>query len=118
MNIRIEETGTMETLSLTDPDSGISWINDLMGNYGALPDRDPESNVYVMSQEDFDWWADLTAEYQDADDRWFELRQSLTGDDRDQADRLMQSIDCDLEDLPGLIQQTCDDVENNLSLNV
>ena len=53
----IEESKKQEELEIIDPKTGLSWLSDLLGDYGVHPD---EEGVYRMSQGDFDWWHDLT----------------------------------------------------------
>lgn len=108
MDITITETGATEELTIIDPESGVNWINDLMGNHGALPEYNDEDNTYHMIQEDFDWWDNLVKEYQTADNRYQELLNSLNGDDYDRLLAEVQDLGCDLEDYPGFLNQICD----------
>ena len=57
MDVKIIETGEMESLSIID--NGINWINDLMGNHEALPDREVdedgyETGNYLMEKEEYE----------------------------------------------------------------
>ena len=111
MNVQIIETGNRETLSIVDPKSGCDWIHDLMGNHGELPDYNDEIDAYEMSQEDYDWWADLTARYEKANHRMYSLRQDA--DDSDEFSAAWEGYNTanDLEDLPGMMNQFCDQWE-------
>jgi len=115
MKITTIETKEEKDLSLIDPKTGLSWTNDLMGNYGALPRYDDESDRYLMSQKDFDWWADLIARYQEADDRFFALTQSLRDTlGFEAAEELAEAaygINCDLENYPEALQEVCDAID-------
>ncbi len=65
MEILIKETREIRALTLIDPKSGCEWTADFM-NAGLL-ETDKETDLTCMSQEDFDWWADLIPKMQEAD---------------------------------------------------
>lgn len=109
MDIIIVETGVEESLIITDPKTELCWTNDLMGNYDGLPEYDEETQRYLMTQEDFNWWSDLIDKYQVADDSLYELSQSLPQHRRIEIEEAVQAIDCDLEDLPDALQHVYDD---------
>lgn len=111
MKIQIIETGALETLSIIDPKSGMDFVQDLMGNHESLPDYNDEIDAYEMTLEDYGWWLDLTTRYEKQDHRMYELRQYA--DDRDAFDSSWESYNAanDLEDLPGYMEQFCDDWE-------
>lgn len=111
MKITIIETEKKEELSIVDHKSGCNWINDLMGNHDALPEYNDDDGTYHMSQDDYDWWKDLTANYQKADDRSCELLLGLSDNENEKMTNELQGISCDLEDLPGCINDICDDYE-------
>lgn len=69
MRIIIKETKQIEDLSIIDPRQGTDWICDMLGNADALGKYDEENDAYSMSQEDYEWWADYVASYQEADDK-------------------------------------------------
>ena len=100
MKVQIKETGNTEELAIYS--GGINYINDLMGNHGALPDHDEDSDAYIMDQESYEWWQSLTTNLQAAEDRLDEL---------DLRDSFQDSGigNCDLEALPGYINQFCDE---------
>ena len=111
MNVTIIETKEQKELNITDPKSGMDWTNDLMGNHGALPEYDDESDSYQMSQEDYEWWSDLIDRYQEADDRFFELCQSLPDDESLALKEAAMTINSDLENYPEALQAVCDEAE-------
>ncbi|NCC05839.1 MAG: hypothetical protein EOM37_17775 [Proteobacteria bacterium] len=119
MDVQIIETGARVELSIIDPKSGMDWTNDLMGNYGALPDYDDETDAYMMSQADYDWWASLIDDYQRADYRMYELRRDWTSerDDGDEweFDAAWEGYNTanDLEEYPGMMEQFCDQWESD-----
>lgn len=109
MEIRIIETGEKAELSIIDSKSGVNWINDLMGNHNDLPEYDDDVDRYVMDQESYDWWKDLTTRYQAADDRYHELLGTIENDEYESLLDAAQNINCDLEDLPSLLEGLCDE---------
>ncbi len=110
MEIKIIETGEIEELVLIDRESGVNWVRDLMGNHNALPDRSDDGD-YLMGVEDYEWWQDLTRDYQAADDRYHDLLKTLNDDDYDRLLDDAQNISVDLEDFPGTLNRVCDDYE-------
>lgn len=106
MKITIIETSEKEELKIIDPESGVNWANDLLGNHGALPDYDDDT--YHMSQADYDWWDDLITDYQAADDILSDIMSELNEDDQDLANKEIYEIDCDLADYHGMVNQFCD----------
>jgi len=111
MNITINETGEKDELSIIDPQSGIEWTTDLLGNHNALPDYNDETDSYHMSKEDFDWWKDLIGRYQEADDRYHELYQSLPEENAEFLADAVREINCDLENFPEFLQLVCNDYD-------
>lgn len=111
MEITIIETGEKTELTIIDRNSGCSWTSDLLGNHGALPDYNEDDDTYHMSQEDFNWWADLIENYQAADDRYYEILDRLKDPDYGNMIAEFENLNCDLEDLPGYTNQICDEYE-------
>ena len=112
MEIKIKETGAEVELSIIDPKSGVDWISDLLGDHNVSPDADQGiGDLLEMSQEDYDWWFDLTTRYQRADFRYCELCKTLPDDDSDFLVEAVENCSSDLEDYPELLQQICDDFE-------
>lgn len=112
MKIKIIETGKIEELNIIDPKSGVNWINDLMGNHGALPEYDEDSDYYLMSLNDFEWWDNLIDAYQSADNRHHDLLSRL--DEKSLNNFVVEIEDntaVDLEDLPRVIHFICDKYE-------
>ncbi len=112
MNVTIIETNEETILSIIDPKSGMDWTNDLLGNHGELPDYNDETDSYHMDQESFDWWSDLIERYEAADNRLHELKQSLSWEETEEIEAILESVlSCDLEDKPEAMQQVCDEWE-------
>ena len=113
MNVQIIETGERETLSIIDPKSGCDWIQDMMGNCDELPEYDDDADAYMMRQSEYDWWSNLTYEYEKADHRMFDLRASLTPEQVEEFDALWVDMNnsSDLEDVPAMMINLCDQWE-------
>lgn len=113
MKVQISETGKIEYLNITDPKSGCDWTQDLLGNHGALPEYDDDTDTYLMSQDDFDWWSDLVDRYQEADDRYYEICRELDENERSEFEDIVSSHcgGVDLETHPDALQQACDEWE-------
>lgn len=73
MKVIIKETNKEETLEFIDPRTGIDWVTDFIGNYGALDDGqfewDEELDAYLCDQETFDWWEKVVTDNEDLEDR-------------------------------------------------
>ncbi len=108
MNIQIIETGAYETLSIIDPQSGTDWIQDLLGNYDALPRYNGDIDAYEMTQAEYNWWLDLTATYEKQDRRMHELRQRAESVEEFLAAWARYNSSNDLEDMPAQMEQFCD----------
>lgn len=111
MKIKIQETGKIEELAIVDPKTGVNWVNDLMGNYDELPEYDDDQDLFSMDQNSFDWWKSLTTSLEAAENRYYELSRSSSGHDNLDAERDSFIGNCDLEDLPGALNQFCDQLE-------
>lgn len=62
MQCKIKETGAIIKLSIIDPESGVDWVMDMIGNAGALNDGrfeqdEDDADLYHVSREEYDWWA-------------------------------------------------------------
>lgn len=108
MDIFITETGKTEQLSIIDAASGVDWICDLLGNHDALPEYDEETDSYRMDQEVFDWWKNLTAAYQAADNRCHELLSLAPNEDMQKS---LHEISADLGSYPEAVNSLCDSYE-------
>lgn len=60
MDVKIKETGETRELFIIDRLTGLNWVNDLIGNAGALDDGQftwsDEDDAFIASQDTFDWW--------------------------------------------------------------
>lgn len=83
MNIIIRETGEREQLAIYTH-SGINWVQDLIGNAGALSDGqfvwDDERSAYLCDQDTYDWWAQYICALEQTDIEVGELADELNLD--------------------------------------
>lgn len=85
MKIIIKETNAQESLEIIDPRTGINWIQDFIGNTGALTDGkfvlDEEQDAYICDQDTFDWWFKVVSENESLENRIYELTQEHGSDE-------------------------------------
>jgi hypothetical protein len=127
MNVKIKETGKIGTLSIIDRESGVNWVQDLIGNTGALHDGrftwSEEDNAYLVDQAEYDWWAKYIADQErteqevealadeldiDADIIWERIEENTGGDYEDhrgQAIQAMNDIRDELAQSPAIVAQ-------------
>ena len=112
MYVIINETGERKTLLLIDPASGVNWIRDFIGNECALTDGqftwDDENDAYRVSQENYEWWANVVAETQDAENRIAKLKEAYGDDDVDRALLDVRIGHYDIDQRPAAIQEALD----------
>ena len=116
MNTMIRETKERKELGIIDPKTGMNWINDLIGNWNGFDDGqfeyDEELEVYVCSQETFDWWENFTKEYEKADFTVFEYKQELTDNEEQLFNELLHDYcNTDLEKMPEAMLSTIESFE-------
>lgn len=71
MNVAISETNEIKTLSIINRETSVEWTRDLIGNAGALSTN--ENGEVVMSQIEYDWWANYIADIEKTDSDIYEL---------------------------------------------
>lgn len=73
MEVLIKETGKREELSMRNPETGIDCSADFIGNTGVFYTSefpfDEEEDIFVVTQETFDWWKNIIEQYQEMEDR-------------------------------------------------
>ena len=110
MDIKIKETGELKSLSIIDPPTGCNWEIDLMGNHDADMIYDDDEGVYIMDQETFDWWDDLLARYQAADNHLHETRCGVDNPEDLDAYLIDMSVGaCELENYPESLTDAVND---------
>lgn len=58
MLFKINETREKKELKIIDS-NGVNWINDLIGNSGAVGDYikfDEDEEIFLINESDFNWW--------------------------------------------------------------
>ena len=70
MDVIIIETGVRESLNAIDASTGCDYTRDLIGNTGALTNGQfvqvEDTGVYLCSQAEYDWWAKVICDYNEA----------------------------------------------------
>ncbi|NCU27728.1 hypothetical protein EOM86_13600, partial [Candidatus Nomurabacteria bacterium] len=71
IEIRIVETDEVRTLSLIDPDSGVDFVQDFIGNNGGFEGGifTYNGDEYECSKDTFDWWEKVIDDQQKLVDR-------------------------------------------------
>lgn len=81
MNIKINETGEIKTLSIIDSKTGVNWAQDLIGNAGAFSEGEFEwsedDNAYLADEVTYEWWAEYIADSQTTQDEVDDLAETL-----------------------------------------
>ena len=82
--IEIKETGSVEEITVIDPNTYLDWSGDLIGN--AYPEIEGynDDGEMIMTQANFDWWDNYCIEYQQADELVHEFFENLGNDCQDQ----------------------------------
>ena len=97
MQIIIDDTSEIETLSIIDPKTGVDYIADFIGNTGALSDGqfcwDQDRNVYICDQDTFNWWSTVVTANQALDYRINDLEQEHGSDAVYQVIQAVGSVD-------------------------
>ncbi|MCK4820372.1 hypothetical protein KA005_31700 [bacterium] len=113
MDIKINETGELESITLIDPVSGCDWFNDFCGNDTSIS-YDEDNDVYLMDQENFDWWEDAAERQQKSDEMVEEIKTELTGDAYDEFIEDIGNISGDIGDRPDYVINFCEDFKEEM----
>ena len=79
MEFRIKGTNEIVELKVYDK-NGVEWTRDLIGGSGALGDYihwDENDEIYVISQDDYDWWVNYIKEYEEGEGEFKKLKRDL-----------------------------------------
>ena len=87
--IRIKGTNEIKGLEIIDPESGMDWTLDCIGNCGDL-EYNEDTEEYEMNQDCFDWWNEYLEAKQNSDNAIFEYRNNLDNDK-------IENFDADIE---------------------
>jgi len=90
--------GKIKALEIIDPKTGCHWEADLIGNCDGYDGYDDEYEMFIMTQDNFDWWENYISVEQKMQDQIYELRHELENDDREQFEQdLIDAGDSDLD---------------------
>lgn len=108
MKIVIRETGEQQTLEMIAPDTGIDYVQDFIGNTGALANGqfvyDYDQDAYVCDNVTFEWWNKVCADNEALEERIYRLR-------KEHGDNVYDVIatHCDLEDHAASVNAALDE---------
>ena len=113
MKIKINETGKIETLNLIDPVTNTDYITNFIGNHRAFLDGqfnyDDADDVFLTSQETYDWWYKVVNDQQVLVNRLNDLRSvykvHVIMD-------VINTVSCDLEDHAQYVNDALDKAFN------
>ncbi|WP_338709230.1 hypothetical protein [Paenibacillus amylolyticus] len=101
INVVIVGTSTFQTLSLIDPNTGVDWVKDLIGNFNGFNDGqfvwDESQGAYLATQETYDWWTKVLSDHSALTERIAEVK-NLTNKVEEVDQIVWAASDCDLED--------------------
>ena len=107
--MQVKVAGEMRELSLIDPDSGVDFVVDFIGNNGGL-DKDGftyDGEEYECSKDTFDWWKKVINDQQKLVDRISDLKEEIGSVFVNDA---LESVpDCDLEDHAAVVNAALDE---------
>jgi len=102
MDVKIKETGKIESLGIIDRSSGVNWVTDLIGNTGALSDGQfawsEEDNAYITDQDTYDWWAEYISDTEQTESDVTETAEKLGIDESVIWERIHNDVGNDYDD--------------------
>lgn len=105
--MQVKVAGEMRELSLIDPDSGVDFVVDFIGNNGGLDSFVYNGDEYECTRDTFDWWKKVIDDQQRLIDRIFDLKEEIGSVFVNDA---LESIpDCDLEDHAAVVNDALDE---------
>lgn len=113
MKIRIKETGEIKRLEILDPETGRDWVERLLHKYDQLDEiqeRGPDgvpTGTGVMRRNEFEWWEKVTAEYQEANHRVYDLFRQLKGALQYRFRQAVDNLDVDLDEMAQALHRIC-----------
>lgn len=109
MKCIIRESNARRELLITDPQTGIDYTEDFIGNAGDLDNFvwDYDLDAYMVSAEVYSWWARVLEDQQALEDRLYELRQKHGSDAVEAVIGDMPYVD--LEDHAAVLHRMLDD---------
>jgi len=112
MDVIIKETGELKELWVTGP-NGTDDTDDFVGNSGGFTNRDfvydEEREVYVCSQDAYDWWEKVISDNERLKERIRELKERY-GNDAVEDVVYGPGTQVDLEDYAAAVNGLLDEV--------
>lgn len=107
MQVKVAGEDGVRELSLIDPDSGVDFVQDFIGNNGGLDYFHYNGDEHECSKDTFDWWKKVIDDQQKLVDRIFDLKEEIGSVFVNDA---FESIpDCDLEDHAAVVNAALDE---------
>ncbi len=111
MHVRVIETGEVKTLRLIDPESGVDFVQDFVGNGGGFENKDfvynHEDDVFEATAQAFNWWNQVISDQQELVDRIDELKEEHGSD---AVNEVLESVGGhDLEDDAAVVNAALDE---------
>lgn len=111
MQVKVIETGDVKTLRLIDPDSGVDFVQDFVGNGGGFENKDfvynHEDDVFEATAQAFSWWNQVISDQQELVDRISELKEEHGSD---AVNEVLESVGGhDLEDDAAVVNAALDE---------
>lgn len=95
--------GQVKGLEMRD-ENGIDWSADFIGNTAHGMSHDDEGN-YIATEEDYQWWKDMIAAYQEMESVIEQYKEKYGRDEVDEWLQKSAAFDVDLEDQPNSVKQ-------------
>lgn len=93
MLVIIKETGERKELNCYDVNSRVDCTEEIIGNSGAVGDYiEFDDGAYIMSEDNYNWWADYLDKWQDDQKAIDELAEEIG---RDYFQDLIYSLNMD-----------------------
>lgn len=107
MRIRVAGEDEVRELSLIDPDSGVDFVVDFIGNNGGSDSFVYNGDEYECTKDTFDWWKRVVNDQQKLVDRISDLKEEIG--EVFVTDALESIPDCDLEDHAAVVNAALDE---------
>ena len=95
--------GQIKKLEMRDSNN-IDWSNDFIGNTAHGMGHDEEGN-YIATEEDYQWWKDMIAAYQEMESLIEEYKEKYGRDEVDEWLQKSSAFEVDLEDQPKSVKR-------------
>lgn len=112
MEVKIRESGEIETLQWINKKTGENFIDDVIGSVGGFGsedwqfERDRDAGIYHASQETFDWWEKVASDNMDVEEWMEELKEEHGPDAVYEA---IKHVDTDLEYQAGALRKALEE---------